>query len=181
MHNDIQQFSSTNKANLQAFTHLTSAVFSGVEKLVELNLATSKTALGDSFGHIRSALDAKDATQFQAVCKDFMQANTDQSSAYAQHVQAIVTASSAELTKAVEAQVAQAQKSMASLMDSLLKNAPAGTEAAVAAFQKAMTVGQTAMESAQSQAQKAVEVARTTFSETTQQSVDVAKKAAKAN
>lgn len=181
MHNAIQQFSSTNKANLQAFTHLASTAFSGVEKLVELNLATSKTALGESFGHIRAALDVKDAAQLQALSKDFMQTSSDHSTAYAQQVQAIMTASSAELTKALEAQTAQTQKSLAGLMESLTKNAPAGTEAAVAAFQKAMTAGQTAIESAQSQAQKAVEAARTTFSETTQQSADAVKKAAKAN
>lgn len=180
MNNAIEQFSSTNKASLQALTHLASTAFSGIEKLVELNLATSKAALRESFGHIHAVLDAKDAAQMQALSKDFMQTSADHSSAYAQKVQAIVTSSSAELTKALEAQTAQAQKSLASVMDSLVKNAPAGTEAAVAAFQKAMAAGQAAIESAQSQAQKAVEVARTTVSETTQQTVDAVKKAAKA-
>jgi phasin family protein len=181
MHNATQQFSSINKANLQAFTHLANTAFSGVEKLVELNLASSKAVLGESFGHIRAALEVKDAAQLQAVSKDFMQTSADHSSAYAQQIQAIMTSTSAELSKALEAQTAQAQKSIAGVMDGLVKNAPAGTEAAVAAFQKAMTAGQTAIESAQTQAQKAVEAARTTFTETTQQSVDAVKKAAKAN
>lgn len=181
MHNAIQQFSSTNKANLQALSHVASAAFAGAEKLVELNLAASKASLVESFSHMRAVMDIKDAAQWQTLSKDFMQANSDQSAHYAQQVQAIVTTSSAELNKALEAQMAQTQKSMAQAMEGLFKNAPAGTEAVVAAFQKALNAGQNAMESVQSQAQKAVDVARSSFSETAQQTSDAVKKAAKPN
>ena len=70
------------------------------------------------------------------------------SAAYAQHVQAILTGSTAEFTKAVEAKTAEAQmselqKSFAGMVDGALKNAPAGSEQAVTLVKSAMTAATT--------------------------------------
>ena len=179
MHNTIEQFSATSKANLQALEGFTTQAFAGMEKLVELNLATSKAVLGESFSHVQAVLGAKDAQELLALQSGLLKPLADKSAAYVQHVQTIVTGSSAELTKAVEAKTAEAQKAVASVLENLAKNAPSGTETAVAAFQNALTAGQTALESAQTQAKKAVEVAQTNFTAATKQTVDAVKKAAK--
>jgi len=179
MNNTAEQFIATNKANLQALEGLTTQAFAGVEKLVELNLAASKATLGDSFTHIQAVLAVKDAQELLALQSGLLKPLADKTAAYAQHVQTIVTDSNAEITKAVEAQTAEAQKAFGDVLENLTKNAPAGSETAVAAFKNALTDGQNVFESAQAQGKKAVETAQSNFSAAATQASDAVKKATK--
>lgn len=180
MNNTAEQFITTNKANLQALQGFATQAFAGVEKLVELNLAASKAALGETFGHVQATLGAKDAQEFLTLQTSMFKPLADKTTAYAQHVQAIVTGSGAEFTKAVEAKTAEAQKAFGGVLENLSKNAPAGSETAVAAFKNAMTAGQNAFESAQTQAKKAIESAQSNFAAAATQATDAVKKATKA-
>ncbi len=180
MNNTAEQFIASSKANMQALEGFTSQAFAGVEKLVELNLATSKTVMGESFSHVQSILGAKDAQQLQAIQAGLLKPLAEKSAAYFQHVQTIATGSGAEFTKAVEAKMAEAQKAFGGVVENLAKNAPAGTESAVAAFKSAMTAGQNAVESAQASAKKVVETAQSNFTAAANQTVDAVKKASKA-
>ena len=180
MNNIAEQFITTNKTNLQALQGFTTQAFAGVEKLVELNMAASKAALGETFGHVQAAMGAKDPQEFMALQAGMFKPLADKTAAYAQHVQAIVTGSGAEFTKAVEAKAAEAQKAFAGVLENLTKNAPAGSETAVAAFKNAMAAGQNAFESAQTQAKKAIESAQSNFAAGATQATDAVKKATKA-
>jgi hypothetical protein len=92
-------------------------------------------------------------------------------------VQAIVTGSTADFAKALEAKTAEAQKAFNGALDNLVKNAPAGSESAVAAFKNALTTSQTALETAQAQAKKVVEAAQANFNTAATQAADAIKKA----
>jgi phasin family protein len=179
MNTTAAQFIETNKANLQALESITSQAFAGVEKLVELNMAASKAAVAESMSHVKAVLGAKDAQEVIALQTAMVKPLADKSAAYAEQVKSIVTDSSAELTKAVEAKTAEAKKAFSGVVENLTKNAPAGSESAIAAFKNAMTAGQNAMESAQAQATKAVETAKSNFAAATTQTVDAVKKATK--
>ena len=180
MNNTAEQFIETNKANLQALEGLTTQAFAGVEKLVELNLAASKASLSDSFSHIQAIFGAKDAQELLALQSAMFKPFADKSAAYVQHVQTIASSNGAEFTKAVEVKTAEAQKALNGLLENLAKNAPAGSESAVAAFKSALTAGQNAVEAAQTQTKKAVETAQSNFKAATTQATDVVKKATKA-
>lgn len=175
-----EQFSATNKANLQALEGFTTQAFAGVEKLVELNMAAAKAAMGESFSHVQAVLGAKDAQELLALQSGLVQPLAEKSAAYAQHVQTIVTGSGAEFTKAVEAKTAEAQKAFGGVLENLAKNAPAGSESAVAAFKNALTAGQNAVESAQASTKKALEAAQSNFTTAATQATDAVKKATKA-
>lgn len=179
MKNTAEQFIAMNQANLQALEGLTTQAFAGLEKLVELNMTASKALLGESFGHIQAVLGTKDAQELLALQSGFFKPLAEKSAAYAQHVQTIVAESHAEYTKAVEAKSAEVQKAFNGAVENLAKNAPAGTESAVAAFKNALTAGQTAVESAQTSAKKAVEAAQSNFTAAAAQTVDAVKKATK--
>jgi phasin family protein len=172
MNTTAEQFIAANKANLQALQGFTTQAFAGVEKLVELNLAASKAALGESFNHVQAVLGAKDAQQLLALQSGLVKPLTEKSAAYVQHVQTIVSGSGAEFTKAVEAKTAEAQKAFDSVLENLTKNAPAGSETAV-------TSGQNALESAQAQAKKALATAQANFTAAATQTADAVKKATK--
>src|SRR5450759_3195249 len=98
MNTTPEQFIATNQANLQALKGLTTQAFAGVEKLVELNLAASKAALGESFSHVQSILGAKDAQEFIALQSALLKPLAEKSAAYAQHLQSIVADSSADFS-----------------------------------------------------------------------------------
>ena len=176
MNHTTEQFIASNKANLEAFGGFATQAFAGVEKLVELNMAASKAALGESFSHLQAVMGAKDAQAVLALQSGLLKPLADKTAAFAQHVQTIVTDSGAEFKKAVEAKTVEAQKAFGGVMENLTKNAPAGSETAMSAFKNAMTTGQTAFESAQTQAKKAVETAQSAFSAAT---AEVVKKASK--
>lgn len=179
MNTTAAQFIETNKANLEALTSLTSTAFAGVEKLVELNLAATKSVLADSLSHANAVMGAKDAQELMALQQDMVKPLADKSAAYAEQIKSIVTDSTAELTKAVEAKAAEAQKAFAGAVETMTKNAPAGTEAAVAAFKNALTAGQNAVETAQVQVKKAVETAQSNMTAVSTQAADAVKKATK--
>ena len=172
-----EQFAATNKANLKALQGFTAQAFSGFEKLVELNLAASKAMMDESFAHAQAVLAAKDAKEVLALQAGLARPLADKSTAYAQHVQSIMTGSTADFTKALEAKTAEAQKAFNSALDNLAKNAPAGSEGAVAAFKNALTTSQTALEAAQAQAKKVVETAQANFNTAATHAADAIKKA----
>jgi phasin family protein len=181
MNATAEQFTATNKANLEALEGFTTQAFAGVEKLVELNMATSKSLLSESFSHVQAVLGAKDAQELQALQAGLLKPLADKSAAYAQNVQTIVSDSGAEFTKAIEAKTAEAQKAFSGVVENLVKNAPAGSESAVTAFKNALTAGQNAVETAQASVKQAVEAAQSNFTTATTQASDAVKKATKSS
>lgn len=174
-----EQLIVTNQANVHALRGLTIQAFAGIQNLVELNLAASKAFLGESFGHVQAVLGAKDVQELLALKAGLFLSLTEKSAAYGQNVFTIVTDTGTEFTKAVEAKLAEAQTTFGGLVESLAKNAPAGTEAAVAAFKNAVNASQTVIESAQSSAKKAVEMSVPNFTAMANQAVDAATKTSK--
>lgn len=169
-----EQFAATSKANVEALKGLTTQAYAGFEKLVELNLAASKALVGESFSHTQAVLAAKDAQQLLDLQAGAIQPLTEKSVAYGRHVYAIAADTGAEFTKAVEAELAKAQKAFAALVENVAKNAPAGSEPAVAAFKTALNAGQNAIETAQTSAKKAVEAVETNFTALANQAVSAA-------
>ena len=179
MNNPAEQILAAGKANLDAFEGAVTKAFTGVEKLVDLNMAASKAAMGESLSHAKAVMAAKTPQEFMSLQTAFFQPMAEKSAAYFQHVQSIATEGSAEFTQQVEAKMAEAQKAFGATMEQMVKNAPAGTEAAVAAFQSAMSNGQKAVEQTQEAIKKATAAAQTNFAAASKQASDLVKKAAK--
>ena len=123
-----------------------------LEKLVELNMATAKTALSDTAELMQSMLSAKSPQDLTAVAT----AMAEKAAAYGQAVAGIMTETGAALAKAVEGKFAGLQDQTMATIDAALKQAPAGSEGFVAAFKNAMTTGQAAFESAQASTKSAM-------------------------
>lgn len=180
MKNPAEQMIATNKANMEAFEGAMGQAYAGMEKLVELNMAATKAALGESFGHAKAVMSVKTPQEFMTLQTGFFQPMAEKSVAYFQHVQSIATEGGAGFTQQVESNLAEAQKAFGASMDQMVKNAPAGSEAAVAAFQNALSNSQKAIESAQATIKKATESAQANFAAATKQAAEMGKKAAKA-
>jgi len=174
MNFNADQITATNQANVEALKTLTTKAYAGFEKFVELNLAASKALMSESFAHTQAVLGAKDAKQMMELQAGMAQPMAEKSASYGRHVSAIANETGAEFTKAAESKLAEAQKAFADAMDTLSKNAPAGTESVVAILKNALTTSQTAIDSAQTSAKKAMEMAETSFTAATEQALSAA-------
>ena len=166
-----EQIVAAQKANIETLFGLTNKAFEGVEKLVELNLQVAKAALGEVADNARAALSAKDAQELLALQAAMLQPAAEKAASYSRHLYDIAAATSAEVTKVAEAQFADAQKNFASTVDSALKNAPAGSENAVALVKSAMAAANNAYESVSKAAKQAADVAEANFTAVTNTAV----------
>ena len=154
-----EQLMAAQKANVETLFGLTNKAFEGVEKLVELNLQMAKAALGEAGDNARAAMSVKDAQELVALQASLLQPTAEKAAAYSRHVYDIAASTNAEVTKAVEAQLGDAQKKFMGLVDSASKNAPAGSENAVALMRSAVAAANNAFESVQKATKQAADVA----------------------
>ena len=174
------QFVAAQKASVETLFGLTSKAFEGVEKLVELNLQVAKTTLTEAAETTTAALSVKDAQELLALQAGLLQPAAEKAAAYSRHLYDIMAGTSAEFTKAAEGNLADAQKKVLTLVDSAVKNAPAGTESAVALVKSAVAAANNAYESAHKAAKQAAEVAEANFAAVTATAVNATKTASKA-
>jgi phasin family protein len=170
----VDQFAASNKANLETVKGLSTKTFAGFEKMVELNLAAAKALMTESFEHAQTLLAAKDAQQVIALQTGLVAPMAEKAAAYGRHVYGIAVETSAEFTKVLEGKAVEGQKAFNQAMDSMTKNAPAGTESAVAVLKSALASSQSAIESAQSAAKQALAMAESNVSAVTEQALSAA-------
>ncbi|KQP37442.1 phasin family protein [Pseudorhodoferax sp. Leaf274] len=171
------QIVATHKANFDILFGLTAKAFEGVEKLVELNVTASKAALAEAADTAQAALSVKDAQELLALQASLLQPLAEKTAAYSRHVYEIAQGTGAEFGKAFEAQAGEAQKKFLSAVDTAAKNAPAGSETAVAVFKSAVAAGTNALESVQKAVKQASDVAEANFNAVATSAVNAGKTA----
>ena len=170
----------TQKANLEALYELTNKAFEGVEKLVELNLQATNAALSESATHTRAVLSVKDAQELIALQAGLFQPLAEKAAAYSRHLYDIASGTGAEFGKAFEGKVAEGQAQFAALVDNAAKNAPAGSESAVAVMKSAVAAANNAFESVQKAVKQASDVAEANLAAVTTSATNAAKSASAA-
>ncbi len=174
-----EQLISAQKANMETLFGLTQKAFEGVEKLVELNVQASRVALTESASSAQALMSVKDAQELLALQASLMQPLADKTAAYSRQLYEIASGAGAEFTKAAEGQAAEAQQKFMALVDNLAKNAPAGSEAAVAVMKNAVAAATNAMESVQKAVKQASEIAESNMQAVANTALNATKPAAK--
>jgi phasin family protein len=175
-----EQLLAAQKANVETLFGLTTKAFEGVEKLVELNMTASKAALAEAAGTTQAMLSVKDAQELLALQASLFQPLAEKTAAYSRHLYDIAAGTGAEFGKTVEAQSLDAQKKFMAVVDNAAKNAPAGSETAVAVFKSAVAAGNNALESVQKAVKQATDVAEANFNAMASTAVNASKTTAKA-
>ena len=171
------QFLASQKANLETLNGLTNKAFEGVEKLIELNLQATKAALTESQSHAQALLSVRDVQELLTLQAGMLQPLAEKTAAYSRHLYDIASGTSSEFSKAVEAKVAESQAQFASLVDSATKNAPAGSDTAVAMMKSAVAAANNAFESVQKAVKQATDMAEANFNAVAANATNVAKSA----
>jgi phasin family protein len=174
-----EQIVAAQKANIETIFGLTQKAFEGVEKLVELNVQATKAAMSESANNAQALLSVKDAQELLTLQASLMQPLAEKTVAYSRHLYDIASGTGAEFGKAAEAQATDAQKKFMSVVDNAAKNAPAGSETAVAVMKSAVSAANNAMESVQKAVKQATEMAEANFNTVTTQATSAVKASTK--
>jgi phasin family protein len=174
-----EQIAAAHKANIETMFGLTQKAFEGVEKLVELNLQATKAAMAETANSAQAMLSVKDAQELLALQAALMQPLADKTMAYSRHLYDIASGTSAEFSKAAEAQATDTQKRFMAVVDNAAQNAPAGSETAMGMMKSAVSAANTAMESVQKAVKQATEIAEANINTATAQAASAAKAAKK--
>ena len=159
----VEQIMAAQKANVETLFGLTTKAFAGVEKMVELNIQASKAALSEASDNTKAALSVKDAQELLALQAGLFQPLAEKTASYSRHLYDIASSAGAEFGAAFEAQTAEGQKKFMSMMDTAAKNAPAGSETAVAVMKSAVAAAGNAFESVQTAVKQASDMAEQNF------------------
>jgi phasin family protein len=160
-----EQFSAVTKANLDAqldmFSALSNKAFEGVEKIIDLNLSLVKASMEETAETAKQLLSAKDPQEFIALTTAQAQPNVQKAIAYSRHLAGIASSTQAEFSKAAEEQIAENSRKIISLVDDVAKNAPPGSENAIALVKSAVgnaSAGYEQLSKTTKQAAEALEV-----------------------
>lgn len=175
-----EQILASQKANVETLFGLTTKAFEGVEKLVELNVTASRAALAEAASHTQAVLSVKDAQELLALQASLFQPLAEKTAAYSRHLYDIASGTGSEFGKAFESKAVEAQKAFVSLVDNAAKNAPAGSETAVAVMKSAVAAANNAFESVQKAVKQASDVAEANFNAVAATAVNATKAASSA-
>lgn len=158
-----EQLMAAHKSNVEILFGLTTKAFEGVEKLVELNLQVARAAIGEAAENAKATMSAKDAQEFLALQANLLQPAAEKAAAYSRHLYDIAASTTAEVSKVAESTAADAQSQFLAIVDSAVKNAPAGSENAVALVKSAVAAANNAFEGVQKAVKQASETAEANF------------------
>jgi phasin family protein len=153
------QFAELQKGQMDAAVALSQTFFDAAERLMELNLAAAKATLEESVEKSQAMLSVKDVQELMALSSGNAQPTLDKAVSYSRTVYGIANGANAEVSRIIEAQIAESNKKVAQLIDFAAKNAPAGSEPAVTAFKTAVAAINTAYDTFSKAAKQAVEMA----------------------
>ncbi|MEP6557625.1 MAG: TIGR01841 family phasin, partial [Burkholderiales bacterium] len=176
-----ENFTNAAKSHAVGVQAMAEQTLNGVEQMGQLHLAASKATVGELMQQAQSMLDVRDPQQFMAMQASMFQPMAEKSASYLRQMFEIISSTNVEIGKLAESQMKDAQQSFASLMDSAMRNAPAGTEAAASMFRNAFSASQEAINSAQNAARQAVATTEQNLTTMSDQALSTARGAAARN
>ena len=162
-----EQIASTNKAGIEAVLGLAHTQFAAFERLSALYFNATKAAFEEGVGHAKALLNAKDPQEYLNLNAAATQPTMEKAIAYSRSLYEVAAQTNGELAKFLEAQAAEFNKNLVGLLDKVSKNAPAGSDVAVAAVKSALAAANTAYESFNKVAKQATEIAEANFAAAT--------------
>jgi phasin family protein len=170
-----EQIQAANKANVEAFLAAANAQFAALEKLASIQAGAIKSAFEDSIANTRALLGAKDVQEFVSLQNSFTQPAMEKAIAYSKSVYEVATGANAELSKVTERRIAEWNENFATLLDKVSKNAPAGSDVAVAAVKSMLAAANSAYDNFTKVAKQATEIAEANVAAATETAKGLAK------
>ena len=163
-----EQIQSANKANVETLLAVANTQFAAFEKLANISAGAVKSAFEDSINNTRALLGAKDVQEFVTLQNAFAQPAIEKAIAYSKSVYEVATEANSELSKVAERRVSEWNEGFVNLLDKVSKNAPAGSDVAVAAIKSMLAASNSAYDNLTKVARQATEIAEANVSAATE-------------
>src|SRR5262245_604861 len=174
-----EQLLALNKANLEVAAKFAGVALQGAERILELQLKAAKSAFADTVENAKAIAAVKDIKELAAL-KDLTQPSIEKATSYAKDIYDATAATQAEFGKLVDEQIADFNKQVVTVLDKMVKNAPAGSEVGIAALKSGIAAANGAYENLSKVAKQITEVTQSNIEAAAKQTISGAKKAKKA-
>jgi phasin family protein len=154
-----EQIQAAGKANVETILSLAATQFAAMEKLATLNANAVKSAFEDSLTNTRALFGAKDVQEFVNLQSTLTTPAIEKAIAYSKSVYEVATETNSEFSKVAEKRVAEWNENFSALLDKAVKNAPAGSDVAVAAVKSMIAAANSAYDNMSKVAKQATEIA----------------------
>ena len=142
-----EQVTALGQSQLENALKLAEISVQGFDKLAALQLNAVKSAFADGIKTTKQFTSIKEPGEISAIATAFSQPAWEKAQAYARSVYEVAATTQAEVSALVEQQIGELNKSAVAALDTVLKNAPTGSEAAVSAVKSAIQSANAAYES----------------------------------
>jgi phasin family protein len=122
-----------NRSQLEATLKFAEITSDAVEKLADLQFKVAKSAFAEGVRTAKQLGAVKDASELAALGGSLSQPTWEKAQAYAKSIYDVASTTQAEITSLLERQLGELHKNVVGVLDGALKNAPPGSEGAVAA------------------------------------------------
>jgi phasin family protein len=156
---------------------LANQAFESFSQLVDLNVAAARASLEESAVTAQQLLSAKDAKELFALTAAQAQPNAEKFLSYSRNLVGIASASQAEFVKTAEAQISEITSKVTALIEEIAKNAPAGSENAIALLRNAIDNANASYSQLRNTTKQATEAFEENLNKATKQFSQAAEKA----
>ena len=178
MVNSPAQMFELQKVALDTLQALTLKSVEGFEKIAELNIQAVKTSVAESGDQLKALFAAKDAKAFGELAMVGAQPAAEKAAAYTMHVYEIASQTGTDIAQLFEKQFADSNKQLAAAIETMAKNAPAGSEGMVTFVKSAVSAANTAYDQVNKATKQVVEMAEANVAAATKTGRAAGKKAA---
>jgi phasin family protein len=161
------QFTEIQKGQMDAAIALSQTWFDAAERLMELNLAAAKATLEESVERTQAFLSVRDVQELLALSGGMTQPTLEKAVSYSRKAYSIANGAGTEVSRIVDAQIAETNKKVAQLIDFAAKNSPAGSETGVSMLKSAVAAANTAYDTFARASRQAVAMAESNVSAAT--------------
>ena len=117
-----EQFAAANKATVDSLLSVANTALASAERIAALNLNTARSLVEDSVSGAKAMMGAKDVQEALSIQASLTQPNVEKAVAYSRSVYEISAQIQEELSKMVEGQFGDFQKTVTGLLDKAFDN-----------------------------------------------------------
>lgn len=180
MYQTPEQLIALNKANLEVAMRFAGVALQGAERMIDLQLKAAKSAFSDSIESAKALASVQDMQQFAALKDNLAQPSIEKATAYAKSVYDVAALTQSEINKLAEEQVSDFNKQVVTMLDKMVKTAPAGSEVGISAIKSAIAAVNASYDNLSKAAKQFTEAAQSNIETAAKQAASGAKKAKKA-
>ena len=171
---------SANKTAAENLLILANTFFASTERLSALNLSAGRSFLEESVTNVNALFGLKDPQQLITLQSTLARPAAEKLVAYSRSVYEIASQTQEEVSKIIGSQFSEVKENIASVIAKASKNAPAGSETAIAAFKSAFAATNSVYDKISKATKQVVEIAEANLASASNASVKAAGVAAKA-